>query len=250
MGKRKSDELSGVDLSQLMFDLVSENPAAADTAANNDSGSVLVDKNPLWRPPAPSMQGVPRRDGQNRADFLRSSAGLIRTPAKSLVDEIENEESDLATKSTCSSSTPRTPALFRPAVVYTKQPSSFEGDSPCAVDAINHGCMSFWDRSLAWSEDEDDDDDDDQCRMFEPQRRYGDVLEHLSIPKHLGREHAAPQPALTVPTRVRTVESNSRHRLPSAKMFRQTDVDNVTEIHWEEKVLDTSTLELMAKLSL
>jgi hypothetical protein len=33
-------------------------------------------------------------------------------------------------------------------------------------------------------------------------------------------------------------------------MFRQTDVDNVTEIHWEEKVLDTSTLEMMAKLSL
>jgi hypothetical protein len=51
-------------------------------------------------------------------------------------------------------------------------------------------------------------------------------------------------------SRTITLESDSRHKLPGAKMFRQTDVDKVTEIHWEEKVVDTTAIDLMAKLSL
>jgi hypothetical protein len=33
-------------------------------------------------------------------------------------------------------------------------------------------------------------------------------------------------------------------------MFREADVDKVTQIHWEEKVLDGIDLEEMAKLSI
>lgn len=241
--KRKSDELSAVDLSQLMYEQASENPSG--TEQQNSNGGLVLGMNSRWH--NSFMQDLDRHDDQNDASSLWPSDGHMGS-AKSLFDEIETNESDLANST--SSLASRTPILFRPPVC-TKQQSSFEGDSPCAVDAFTGPCFSFWDRSLAWSED----DDEDEHGINEPHWRSGNVLEHLSVPKHLGKEHAPPQQVFTRPSRqpmsrLRTLESDSRHKLSSAKMFRQTDIDNVTEIHWEEKVLDTSELELMAKLSL
>jgi hypothetical protein len=118
----------------------------------------------------------------------------------------------------------------------------------------------LWERSLAWSEDDDSDEDS----IIHPSNvlRGDDIREHLSVPKHLGKQFAetniyevasgqnAPHLRRSPSSRIKTLETDSRHKLPGSKMFRQTDVDNVTEIHWEEKILDTTALDLMAKLSL
>jgi len=109
-----------------------------------------------------------------------------------------------------------------------------------------------------------------------------DIREHLSFPEHLGREYVSqseegqierkntagnrmirrPRQPSSRPTndrtihrtpssRLTTIETDSRQRLPGSKMIRRTDVNQVTEIHWDEKVLDISTLEQMAaKLSM
>jgi hypothetical protein len=240
MRKRKSDELSRVDLSQLVFEQLSEN--STEMAGLGNMGYAIFDSNSQWR--NAFTHETDSNHDQNRAALVRPSREFDHSI--SLFDRIETTDSDLG-KST-GSSAPVTPTLFRPPV--TKQHSSFEGDSPCAVDALTRGCFSFWDRSLAWSED-----DDDEYSIHEPQGKTGDVLDFLSVPKHLGVEDSPPQSEFYWPpsrstARVRTLESASRHKLPSAKCFRQTDIDNVTEIHWEEKVLDTNALGMMAKLSL
>lgn len=245
--KRKSDELSSVDLSQLMFEQLPEN--SAQTTGLNSSGRAIFDSNSHWRDAF--MHESHSLYDQNGAKLIRPSKDIFEN-ARSLLDRIETADSDL--EKSIESSALVTPTLFRSSV-YTKQHSSFEGDSPCAVDAIARGCFSFWDRSLAWSEDDDDEDD---RSIHEPHihGKAGDVLEYLSVPKHLGMKDSPSQPEFVRPSstqsisRVRTLESTSRHKLSSAKCFRQTDLDNVTEIHWDEKVVDTSALGMMANLSL
>eukprot|EP00537_Pseudo-nitzschia_pungens_P018154 CAMPEP_0172408284 /NCGR_PEP_ID=MMETSP1061-20121228/75777_1 /TAXON_ID=37318 /ORGANISM="Pseudo-nitzschia pungens, Strain cf. pungens" /LENGTH=383 /DNA_ID=CAMNT_0013144409 /DNA_START=26 /DNA_END=1177 /DNA_ORIENTATION=+ len=148
-----------------------------------------------------------------------------------------------------------------------------------------YGCMPQWECALPWrgdsedsndnddgdagdtkDEEEDEDEDNDVVHRSVPHRDAESVREHLSVPKHLGREYAS-QPAAeesrreqntasfgrtirrTPSSRLTTLESDSRQRMPGSKMFRRTEINRVTEIHWDEKVLDTSTLELMAKLS-
>jgi hypothetical protein len=246
--KRKSDELSRVDLSQLMFDHLSENPT--EISALNNIGPSNVDSNSQWR--NAFMHEPIRSYDQNRSGEIRPSKDNT-DHGISLLDRIEPTDSDLGASTV--SSVPVTPTFLRPPV-YTKQHSSFEGDSPCAVDAIARGCFSFWDRSLAWSEDDDDDQDDCTIHESYTHRKSGDVLDYLSVPKHLGVEDSTQLPEFMRPSsirsmsRVRTLESTSRHKLPTAKCFRQTALDNVTEIHWEEKVVDTSALGMMANLTL
>ena len=90
------------------------------------------------------------------------------------------------------------------------------------------------------------------------------MCEHLSFPEHLGkgnisqseeshreRKNVAVNRTIrrTPSSRLTTLESDSRHKLPGSKMFRRTDINRVTEIHWDEEVLDTKTLEQMANLS-
>jgi hypothetical protein len=156
--------------------------------------------------------------------------------------------------------------------------SSHESDSPCSVAALTRGCGAcFWERSLAWSEDDDgddhdhNDDDEDDSIVLHPSHHHkgSDIREHLSVPIHLGKEFAETQQqqqhqigrcrnTTTLPirrpssSRITTLETDSRHKLcGSKKMFRQTDIDHVTEIHWEEKVIDNIiSLDMMTKLSL
>jgi hypothetical protein len=206
--------------------------------------------------------------------------------------------------------TPKSHETFR---ARQKEPSSkayyqsgfqpynlYQGDSPCTVTGLfNNGCGSFWERSLAWSEDEEDESDDSDnhtrrsafynagTHKHKDDPTNSIVRERLSVPKQLGKDYRnglyeetrgetntaaatlAPTVSVSVATsnsiprrssssslngsynRVKTLETDSRHRRGS-KMFRRTDIDNVTEIHWEEKLvdLDSSALDLMSKLSL
>jgi len=114
------------------------------------------------------------------------------------------------------------------------------------------------------------------------------MRDHLSFPKQLGREHALQSEDIHVElksttthhgihrlsrpkiedrrktrkntisvrsihrspsSRSTTLESDSRHKLSGSKIIRRTEINRVTEIHWDEELLDTKTLEQMAKLS-
>mmetsp|Transcript_8674 Transcript_8674/g.20715 ORF Transcript_8674/g.20715 Transcript_8674/m.20715 type:complete len:134 (+) Transcript_8674:153-554(+) len=131
--------------------------------------------------------------------------------------------------------------------------------------------MPSWECSLPWTEnnchDSSDEEEDHRYDIVCNDRTGKDskaVREHLSFPKHLGKEYTpqleeSPRERKTTvinrnirrspSSRLTTLESDSRHKLPGSKMFRRTDINKVTEIHWDEEVLDTATLEQMAKLS-
>lgn len=237
----------------------------------------------------------------------RSVANTAETQA-STTPHLLSSSTSPSRLSTCSPPTvTQTPISHQTLQARSKEPSSMikkgsyqphsfhQSDSPCTVDGLfNNGCGSFWNRSLAWSEDEEDDSDgsDHQIRRAfyhadAPRNVTGSrsiVRERmcLSVPKQLGKEfvdnfsddmsggYSAPAPAksattgknnfiprqsssasLNSYTRVKTLETDSRQRR-GTKMFRQTEIDNVTEIHWEEQLvdLDSSALDLMSKLSL
>ncbi|KAG7366969.1 hypothetical protein IV203_029639 [Nitzschia inconspicua] len=265
MRKRKSDELGGVDLSDLDTAEYSNSDEVATSAfqqsksPNDNLGSVLFPMNSGW--PKTLQQTIARQDDDDDLPIhYESGAGSIFANLRKDVDP----RSETHTKGKAISDirftapTPKTP-LFQH---YRRQSSSsHESDSPCSVAALTRGCGAcFWERSLAWSEDEEDDEDG----IVHPTltNKAKDIRDHLSVPKHLGREYAEThelrKSTSDFPAHVRrpsssrvvTLESDSRHKIRGAKMFRQTDVDKVTEIHWEEKVLETTALDLMAKLSL
>lgn len=136
-----------------------------------------------------------------------------------------------------------------------------------------YGCMPRWECSLPWRGDSEDDDDTQEeeegenCVMRRDMTQHDAeaIREHLSFPKYLGKESASQSVEescrernntsinrkihRTPSSRLTTLETDSRQKLPGSKMFRRTEISKVTEIHWDEKVLDTATLEQMAKLS-
>ncbi|VEU38484.1 unnamed protein product [Pseudo-nitzschia multistriata] len=140
-----------------------------------------------------------------------------------------------------------------------------------------YGCMPHWECAVPWRGDSDEDDDDDKQDQEEYSYDKNYILrretshdaeairEHLSFPKRLGREYVSQSTEesrqqrnsttinrtirRTPSSRLTTLESDSREKLPGSKMFRRTEINKVTEIHWDEKVLDTATIEQMAKLS-
>ena len=169
----------------------------------------------------------------------------------------------------------RSPTNFRRELQTKPLNNIAYGGTPCGVvDELFtgfYGCMPSWECSLPWTEDDSDDSDDDL------NHRYGIVRsdaarhdpkamrEHLSFPK-LGKEYVSQSQQASSPerknrtfnrtirrspsSRITTLESDSRQRMPGSKMIRRTEINQVTEIHWDEEVLDMKSLEQMAKLSI
>ncbi|KAL3915181.1 MAG: hypothetical protein SGILL_005767 [Bacillariaceae sp.] len=273
MRKRKSDELSAIDLSELndsssCYDTrepEGSTPVAHSRNALDDLSDVFFGMDCQWRLPTTSSAdtGRPPRPEVEADNFSHplSGSGIFAKPKDpQRLDDctVTAPSASIAAKAP---PTPVSPAFLQP---RTQSVSRNEGDSPCSVAAITRGCGAcFWERSLAWSEDEDSDDDSIvHSRMI---MRSGSITEHLSVPEHLGKEFVEAKTRIAGParssrggvplrrpptSRTVTLETDSRHKLPGAKMFRQTDVDKVTEIHWEEKVLDDSAIDLMAQLKL
>jgi len=195
-------------------------------------------------------------------------------PAKSFFDDDERVPCE-SSKAVSPKSSPRG---FRKDFQRASSHTCGGGTSPFSVvDELFtgfYGCMPQWECSLPWRGDhESDDDSEDEEHDRDGIVRHGisrqdpeAVREHLSFPKHLGKEYAS-KPIdesrrdrniaslnrtirRTPSSRLTTLESDSRQKLPgSTKMFRRTEISKVTEIHWDEQVLDTATLEKMAKLS-
>mmetsp|Transcript_16766 Transcript_16766/g.38718 ORF Transcript_16766/g.38718 Transcript_16766/m.38718 type:complete len:298 (+) Transcript_16766:254-1147(+) len=288
--KRKSDDIADVDLDELNASLPeffsSHELTAKPTILN--SRDAFFDKKDSFGPHITNSP-VEHSIGTER---------VIRT-AKSFIDD-DDRIAGSPSSNIFSPSPRKTPIKFR-RDSYTKslQKSSVVG-TPCGVvDELFtgiYGCMPSWECSLPWTEESDDDSADDE--IYRNGRVHRDAAghdangmrEHLSFPRHLGREYASQSeeknserknktfdrkirrsPSLRPMTeesvqdrkhttinqtirrspssRLTTLESDSRHKLPGSKMIRRTEINQVTEIHWDEEVLDTKTLEQMAKLS-
>lgn len=267
MRKRKSDELGSIDLSELDGFETNNTEMKPTTISPPKStfdnfGDVFFDMNSRWQQAFQLEKGRQDEGDEIPMHHLSEASSIFSTPRKEIISPYPKEEEPKIIPDirsiTNTAPTPETP-LFRH--FRHQSLSSHESESPCSVAALTRGCGAcFWERSLAWSEDDDDDTDDG---IVHPVQNHQSkiIREHLSVPKHLGKEFAETQevrksrPRTThirrpSSSRTITLETDSRHKMPGAKMFRQTDVDKVTEIHWEEKVLDTTALEMMAKLSL
>lgn len=196
-------------------------------------------------------------------------------PAKSFFDDDDERVPCENSKVASPKSSPRG---FRKEFKRASSHTCGGGASPLSVvDELFtgfYGCMPQWECSLPWRGDHDSDgeseDEENDCdtivRLGISRQDPEAVREHLSFPKHLGKEFVS-KPInesrrdrniaslnrtirRTPSSRLTTLESDSRQKLPgSSKMFRRTEINEVTEIHWDEQVLDTATLEKMAELS-
>lgn len=322
--KRKSDDLDAVDLDKIMiehrstvegddddndeslpvFSFRKSNAVGAflpkvEPSREAHTASVAADKRPISSIFCPTTSD----DGIRPARSIFEDMAFVAETFTCDFGGVTGRGSSTSATTTASASPPPvpvpvTPDTFRrtPGPSFPKspalQPYIQEGESPCAVNSFfSRGCVSFWERSLAWSEDEEDDSDDSNNHSLRACKNRGHirnksnnsssssvVRDLLSVPKHLGKQYAPLESASVVtPTdapnnrpkvrhsisrrssrnslnsnsRNRTLETDFRHRKGS-KMFRQTEIDNVTEIHWDEQLvdLDSAALDLMAKLSL
>jgi hypothetical protein len=148
-----------------------------------------------------------------------------------------------------------------PEQASTGSPTTFRELSTQAHDSKGNSSNSFsptssvhfWQRSLAWSDDEEE--DDESC---DGNSTKEDIWQELSFPKMLGKEYA---------NRVdlHQKEPERRHRplrrprrkilqhqpAVSLDIFRAPDpVDHTSEIFWEEKVFSVDDLEKMANLTI
>jgi hypothetical protein len=225
--RRKSNQV------RIPFDPEMENPNEK-AALNSDD--VFFDMKPRWR--RAFMQELHRRDSaKNRNDMILLCPDDDCKPPEELIDEDDGADK-ISSKGAL---VPKSPT-FRQGTKTSQ--GSGKGDSPCGVDNFESGRVYFWQRSLAWSEDGED--------TPKPYQDQDDVRNHLSVPEKLGREYAddnqfVPQKSL----RQLSLENNVRSKGHSTPIsFQRIDMDATTRIHWEEKVLDASDLEMIAKLSI
>lgn len=262
--KRKSDDIvdDGAEDCTTAPDFVRNDPIAKPTILN--SRDAFFDKNTSRV--TPLLTDSPVESYIDKECIIKSS--------KSFFDDSNCEDREGSNRY----SSRRNPTSFRRELQTKPSLNNVTyGGTPCGVvDELFtgfYGCMPSWECSLPWREDEDSDESDDEKNLRQSNITRRDmarhdakaIREHLSFPKHLGKEYVSQSEESHPPkqknrtfnrtirrspaSRLTTVESDSRHKMPGSKMFRRTDINQVTEIHWDEEVLDTKTLEKMAKLS-
>jgi hypothetical protein len=224
--KRKNDEVN------ILFDPELENP---NERAALQSDDVFFDMKPRWR--RAYMQELHRAQSAKnmKNDVVLLCPDEDCKPLEALIHDCDYTQD----KSSNYETIPKSPT-FRLRVAMSH--GDGQGESPCGVDAFESGRVYFWQRSLAWSEDGDE----------SPQMRHDqdDIRKHLSVPAKLGREYAENKCDTQKSLRELALEKDFRIRASTMKSFRQTYVDKITQIHWEEKVLDATDLEKMANLSI
>lgn len=115
--------------------------------------------------------------------------------------------------------------------------------------------VHFWQRSLAWSDDDEGGESSDSDTSKE------DIWNRLSVPQMLGsREFAKHADVQKIPSKTRrrvrrprrtTRISQQHHRSASLDIFREPDpVEHTAEIFWEEQVFSPDDLEKLAKLTI
>lgn len=225
--KRKND---------FMFDLELDNPNERAALRSDD---VFFDMKPRWR--RAYMMELNRQESEinKKNDIILLCPDDSCKPVEALIHDRAYTETIL---SKCETS-PKSPT-FRPTTSKDRE----KDESPCGVDVFEPRSVYFWQRSMAWSEDGDEPSSDNK------RHDQDDIRQQLSVPAKLGKE-CAPGSDYGAKKSLRPVvlQQGSRGRLSSSKTktFRQTDVDKVTSIFWEERVLnDPGYLEKMANLSI
>lgn len=130
------------------------------------------------------------------------------------------------------------------------------GGSPCGVDELLYGCnvMSSWKRAF----DDDDIGNDDVAKNNHSTTKDGYKMmkgrnnakeSDLSIPKLMKKNKDFVEENRQAQNSRSSIRSIRRSSSSRSKMFRQTDINRVTEIHWDKQVMDDDTLQRMAQLS-
>lgn len=164
------------------------------------------------------------------------------------------ENDDISDCQCCDAETPKSPTFRLTASHYSNKGTKCEDSPACVVGQPigNTSSAYFWQRSMAWS----DDDCSDDCSDYECQdtafRNHNIFTTSLNLP--ISNSPFVPRHRDALPRRCHDGDQ-SNHILIVDEM-RSLDKpptlprSYTSEIFWEEKVLDSSDLERMAKLSL
>lgn len=218
------------------------------------NGNASLNKNdgtkPRWRR-AVGMQE--RRDSrQHTNDIILLCPDDNCRPPELLVGDDESSSQEPLDLPCLEDRKLNSPITFRTLAMKARENGDSSKDlSPTGV--VESGQVHFWQRSMAWSDDEGEDDDDESC---DSDAIKEDICHHLCFPQMLGNE------CTNQDTPHRTPERQHRLRRPRRKIlqhprtfsldiFRAPDpVEHTSEIFWEEKVFTTEDLEKMATLAI
>jgi hypothetical protein len=254
-----------------------ENPN--ERAAMN-SEDVFFDMSPRWRRAYMQEMYRLRPDSScNRVVLCPDEDGYCTTPAEiafSYDEEDDQEvvvtdgEEEVEVVASAEMCTPTTSPLL--GYLRSAKSSMLNSNSPRAVDALGWGPVYFWHRSLAFEEEvanaDDDDEEDVQVGNFRSLSKQA-LQDHLSVPARLGREYTVSltdQPSKSTSTpnnhnawsmrrsfvRKSVLERRMSSSSESSDQPLQLDLvdDNVTPVHWEEKVTNPMDLDLILQLSI
>jgi len=193
-------------------------------AALRSSGDVFFDMKPRWR--RAYMQEMTRK---REGEVVLLCPDDSEKPLIELMGSSEDEEEDGSfTDPGTERHTPEVSSFVRtPTQKHDSKPTSIadstfrevfgNDDSPCGiVEGLGCGNIYFWQRSMAWSDDE-------------------------------GEDRQQPSASARHSLRQVSMEKKPRNRITVPQRFQKKRDNEVTQIHWEEKILD---LQRLAELKL
>jgi hypothetical protein len=231
--KRKNDEFN------FLFDPYLNNPNERAALKTED---IFFDMNPRWR--RAYMQELHR---QKESEDMQSDM-IMLCPDNECIPAEPLHEDDGSLSDVVSKPSIRSRPTFRER--NQRRSVGSDGDSPCGVDDFGCGRVYFWHRSLAWSED------GDEKKVPSSSNDQEVIRNHLSMPMNLGKEFSSASSSAsspsTTPAAKKPLASFSLRSLRSSQseetLLEQCDLDHVTFVHWEEKVVNFD-LEMIAPLS-
>ena len=184
--------------------------------------------------------------------FLLCPDNTCRPPDELLVGDDEVIER-LGSQHIFHASQPHTPNTFR--ALSTKDNETQTGTKDFSPTGVVLECSNvhYWQRSLAWSDDEGDEEPSDSDTSRE------DIRQHLAFPNIVRKEFGnnndqQKNPVRRYPRRLRRPrrEGSQLHQpAASVDIFRIPDPGaHTAEIFWDEKVFSADDLEKMAKMSI
>jgi hypothetical protein len=220
----------------------------------NENASLQPNRDPMLQWQRAFSTQMTREIRKTKNDVFLLCPDYSCRPFEMLVGADESSQEALEESQCLEPASPASPTTFRELAskAHDNESSNGNGFSPTGVDSHIH----FWQRSMAFSDDEDESDDDSSCDSHSAK----DICNHLSFPKMLVKEFAnrvdvqkAPERShrLRRPRRNILQQEQPHHRTDSLDIFRAPDpADHTSEIFWEEKVFNAEDLEKIAKLSI
>jgi len=210
-----------------------------------------LDLRPRWRRVYTQDHHV-----EGRNDFVKKPTLFPIDTCRPLQKFIINDETEDSSDCQCHKDNSLKTPTFRLHATSDPEKDRKSDDSPACVFSGPNGqdSLYIWQRSLAWSDDDWSDDEGDHVsrdRHESEVRRYSTFFS----PPLVSRDSSSQLTPIAHKTfayndrQLNDHSSFSQHEVIPVDELRSPD-SFTSEIFWEEKVLDTSDLERMAKLSI